>query len=88
MALGTPVLTSRGSSLDEVAAGAAVAVDPLSVEAIADGIEKLAGDAELRDDLRRRGLVRASELSWHRTALETRAVFARLAAGRLPRDEA
>ena len=37
MATGTPVVTSRGTSLEEVAGGAAVLVDPLDVESIAAG---------------------------------------------------
>ena len=35
MAQGTPVVTSRGTSTEEVAGGAAVLVDPLDVDAIA-----------------------------------------------------
>ena len=78
MAAGAPVLTSRGSSLDEVAAGAAVAVDPLSVTEIGDGMTRLIDDSGLRDALRARGRARAAELSWDKTAQATRAVFARV----------
>ncbi len=78
MAMGTPVLTSRGSSLDEVAAGAALAVDPLSVDEIAQGLEKLLGDDVLRADLSQRGLQRAAQLSWSHTARATRQVFLQL----------
>jgi glycosyltransferase involved in cell wall biosynthesis len=78
------VLTSRGSSLDEVAAGAALAVDPLDVDALAQGLWQLLGDAHLRADLRQRGLARTTELSWRQTALQTRAVFQALADGRTP----
>ncbi len=84
MAAGTPVLTSRGSSLDEAAGGAAVVVDPLSVDQIAHGLTQLVQDADLRNDLRRRGSARAAELSWTRTAEQTRAVFKRVAAGQSP----
>ena len=38
MACGTPVVTSRGTAMEEVAGGAAVLVDPLDVASIADGI--------------------------------------------------
>ncbi len=78
MASGAPVLTSRGSSLDEVAAGAAVAVDPLSVDDILHGLTQLVDDGALRETLRQRGLARAAELSWAKTADETRAVFLRV----------
>ena len=78
MACGAPVLTSRGSSLDEVAAGAALAVDPLSLDEIAAGMDKLVQDSALRADLKQRGLTRAAELSWRKTAEGTRAVFAQM----------
>ena len=78
MAMGTAVLTSRGSSLDEVAAGAALAVDPYSVDEIAQGLEKLLGDEVLRTDLAQRGLQRAAQLNWAHTAAATRQVFLQL----------
>ena len=40
MAHGAPVVTSRGTSTEEVAGGAAVLVDPLDVAAIAEGIDE------------------------------------------------
>jgi len=63
MHAGTPVLTSYGGSLPEVCGDAAVMVDPLDVSAIAAGIRELAGDADLRTELARRGLVRAKRFS-------------------------
>jgi glycosyltransferase involved in cell wall biosynthesis len=78
MASGAPVLTSRGSSLDEVADGAAIAVDPLQVEEIAHGMTRLIEDTALRQNLRHRGLARAAELSWQKTAEATREVFVRV----------
>lgn len=82
MASGTPVLTSKGSSLDEVAAGAAIAVDPLSVEAIAAAMLDLAQSADLRAELRAKGLRRAGELSWAQTARASREVFVHLRNGK------
>jgi glycosyltransferase involved in cell wall biosynthesis len=75
MACGTPVLTSDRSSLLEVASGAGLLVDPEDEEAIVDGLRRLAGDEALRQDLRARGLARASTYSWERTARETLAVY-------------
>ncbi len=86
MAMGTPVLTSRGSSLDEVAAGAALAVDPLSLDEMAGGLSRLLTDDSLRFELRQKGLARASQLSWRLAAQQTRAVFERLRAGEKPRQ--
>jgi glycosyltransferase involved in cell wall biosynthesis len=64
MASGTPVVTSNVSSLPEVAGDAAVLVDPYDPVAIADGIERVLTDEQLRHDLRRRGLARARQFSW------------------------
>lgn len=76
-ACGTPVLTSRVSSLPEVAGDAAVYVDPLDVASIAAGIARLVDDDALRADLRRRGLERVPAWSWERTARETLAILER-----------
>ena len=65
MSQGAPVVTSRGTSTEEVAGGAAVLIDPLDVESIANGIVVAMRDAaELRD----RGLAHAQSCSWKRTA--------------------
>ena len=77
MACGTPVLTSNTTSLPEVAGNAAVLVDPLSVDAIADGIHDILTDETLRGRLRRDGLERASEFSWQKTAEKTLQVYKR-----------
>lgn len=72
MAHGTPVVTSRGTSTEEVAAGAAVLVDPHDVSDIARGI----GEALSRsEELSTRGRARAAELTWERTAALTVAAY-------------
>lgn len=63
MLLGTPVLTTRTSSLPEVAGDAALLVDPYDVEAIAQALIRLDGDAALREDLSARGLKQAAIFS-------------------------
>lgn len=63
MALGTPVLTSKSSSLPEVAGDAAVLVDPLDLNEICDGIRQLDSDADLRAELSRRGILQAAKFS-------------------------
>ena len=65
MACGTPVVTSRGTAMEEVAAGAAILVDAKDPAAIADGIR----DAEARrEELVPLGLARAREHTWERAA--------------------
>ncbi|HEY4723760.1 MAG TPA: glycosyltransferase family 1 protein, partial [Anaerolineae bacterium] len=75
MACGTPVLTSNGSSLAEIATGAAWLIDPYDVQAMADGLTRLAIDDELHAQLREAGLVRAAQFSWQRAAEETVRVY-------------
>jgi glycosyltransferase involved in cell wall biosynthesis len=77
MACGTPVVTSAGGATEEVADGAAVLVDPADPAAIAAGIEEARAR---RDELRARGLRRASEFTWQRVAADTRAVYEEAAA--------
>lgn len=43
-------------------------VDPYDIDAIADGLERGAFDASLRDELRRSGLLHAAQHSWAKTA--------------------
>ncbi|HMB72112.1 MAG TPA: glycosyltransferase family 1 protein [Gammaproteobacteria bacterium] len=59
MLLGTPVLTSRTSSVPEVAGNAALLVDPYDVRDLAEGIRALDTDPELRAELAARGRQRA-----------------------------
>lgn len=63
MQLGVPVLTSRGSSLTEVAGDAAVLVDPYDVRDIANGLRALDTDAALRARLAAAGPVQAARYS-------------------------
>lgn len=65
---GIPVLTSKVSSLPEVAGQAAVIVDPLSVEAISAGIIKLLED---KGALIKEGRQRLTQFSWAKMAKET-----------------
>jgi glycosyltransferase involved in cell wall biosynthesis len=71
MACGTPVVTSRGSSLEEVAGGAALLVDPGDEADIARALRAVATEAALADSLRARGRARAAAFNWTRTARET-----------------
>lgn len=80
MACGVPVLASNVTSLPEVAGDAALLVDPYSVEAIADGLARLLADAALRRELSGRGITRAAEFTWDRTAAQTWQVLAAEAA--------
>jgi glycosyltransferase involved in cell wall biosynthesis len=68
MAQATPVVTSRGTSTEELAGGDAILVDPLDVSGIAAGIERVLEDDELATKLAEAGPERAARYSWARTA--------------------
>ncbi len=72
MACGAPVVTSRGTAMEEVAGGAAVLADPRDASALAEGIETAGAQ---RDELVRRGLERAREFTWSRAADGIEAVW-------------
>jgi glycosyltransferase involved in cell wall biosynthesis len=67
MSCGTPVVTSRISSLPEVVDDAALLVDPYSVEDIALAMGRLLDDDALRTRLVEKGLARAQSYSWERS---------------------
>ena len=71
MACGTPVIVSKSSSLPEVVGDAGLYVNPLDVEELALSMEKVLGDADLASDLGARGLKRAAQFSWKKTAEKT-----------------
>jgi glycosyltransferase involved in cell wall biosynthesis len=75
MACGIPVATSNLSAMPEIAGGAALLVDPSSVQQIADAIQRIVSDTSLREDLREKGLSRAPEFSWARTAARVHALL-------------
>lgn len=76
MAQSTPVVTSAGTSTEEVAGGSAVLVDPFDVDSIAAGIVE-ADDRSA--ELVERGLARSAELTWGASAAATLAVYREIA---------
>ena len=68
MACGTPVVVSNISSLPEVVGDAGLVVDPLSEEDIAEAILRIVDDAGLAHYLSEKGVMRAKQFSWQRTA--------------------
>jgi glycosyltransferase involved in cell wall biosynthesis len=80
MAAGTPVVTSNVASLPEVAGDAAVLVEPDDVDALADALGRIEGDAALRATLVAAGRARAATFTWARTASETVAAYLEAAA--------
>ncbi len=70
MDCGTPVITSNISCLPEVAGDAALLVDPHKIGEIAQAMEQMAVDYNLRRGLIERGHIQAGKFSWERSARE------------------
>lgn len=68
MAQGTPVVTSAGTATEEIAAGAAILVDPTDVTSIGAGVEAALADPE---PWIAAGTARAASLSWSATVEAT-----------------
>ena len=79
MACGTPVVTSRVSSIPEISGDAAFLINPHDADAITDAIDKVLADTELRNGMIQKGLERAKQFTWEKTARETLAVYKDLA---------
>lgn len=75
MACGCPVVTSNGSACAEVSGDAALLVNQRSTHEIADAMQRIMLDESLRQLLRERGLARAQQFSWRKSAEEHLAVF-------------
>jgi glycosyltransferase involved in cell wall biosynthesis len=75
MSCGTPVVTSSVSSMPEVAGDGALLVDPDDIPGLAEALARVVHDASLRQELSRRGQVRAASFSWERCARDTLRVY-------------
>jgi glycosyltransferase involved in cell wall biosynthesis len=81
MACGIPVVTSNITAMPEVAADAALFVDPRSVDEIAEAMKQIVSDVPLRQKLTENGIARRARFSWPntlarvRTALSTSATI-------------
>ncbi|MCF6148435.1 MAG: glycosyltransferase family 4 protein [Candidatus Kuenenia sp.] len=75
IACGCPVITSNNTACAEIANDAALLVNPRSEQDITYAMQRLLSDAALRDTLRKKGLARAQNFSWQKSAKEHLIVF-------------
>lgn len=68
MGLGAPVIASDRTSITEIAAGAALLVDPSDPRGLARAMERLAGDEAMCGELSDKARRRAGMFSWDKTA--------------------
>lgn len=75
MACGLPVITSNTSSLPEVAADAAVLLDPLDIQGIVSSVLQITSHPETRHTLIHKGLARSKKFTWEHTAEQVAHVY-------------
>jgi glycosyltransferase involved in cell wall biosynthesis len=78
MAHGVPAVVGAAGALPELALGAAIAVQPHDVDAIAGALERLLSDETLRAKLGDEGKRRAASFTWDRAAEQTLEVLHRI----------
>jgi len=78
LALGVPAAVARMSALPEMAGEAAIYFDPHNVEEMAQAMERLVWDEDLRGRLSGKAVEQAAKFTWERTALQTLQVFEQL----------
>jgi glycosyltransferase involved in cell wall biosynthesis len=66
--LGVPALVSNSTCFPEIYGDSVMYCDPLSVDSITNGIERLLSDAPLRAELVKRGFARSRRFSWAKSA--------------------
>jgi glycosyltransferase involved in cell wall biosynthesis len=75
MSCGVPVITSNTSSLPEVVGDAGIMVDPRDDASLARSIQLVLEDPGLQLSLSQKGMERAKQFRWERTAAQTLAVL-------------
>lgn len=75
MACGVPVVCSDASSLPEVAGDAALLVNPLDTDALAEALSRALRDADLRQEMVARGLAQAARFTWEQAARQLLGTF-------------
>lgn len=75
MASSCPLICSNTSAMPEIAADSAYYVNPLKATEIAEAILNLVPDSKDKDSLIKKGLARAAQFSWKKTADEMLKVY-------------
>ncbi|NLZ74386.1 glycosyltransferase family 4 protein [Candidatus Falkowbacteria bacterium] len=78
MTYGLPVICSNISSLPEVVAGAALMINPFESQEIAEALEIILSDTNLRESFIQKGYERAKIFTWKKTAEEYLKIFREL----------
>lgn len=77
MACGVPVISSNTSAIPEIAGDAALLVDPANSNIIGESVHRLLQDSALINSYKQKGLARASQFSWEKSAKELLEIYLR-----------
>jgi len=75
MSCGCPVVASNVTSIPEIVGDAAILFDPCNIEEMAQAMERVLKDSNLRKVLVERGFEQVKKFSWEKTARETIEVY-------------
>lgn len=75
MSVGTPVIATSGSSMQEVAGDAAIYVNSSNAGSIGSAMERIMKDEVLKSKLSEKGLERAQKFNWIKTAKKTIEIY-------------
>lgn len=64
----TPVITSKGTSMEEIAGDAAMLVDPENIHQIAQAMNELTSNEKMQNELIEKGCKRVNEFSWEKSS--------------------
>ncbi len=78
LTLGVPAAVAGTTAMPEMAGEAAIYFDPRNVGEMAEAMERLVWDENLRGELSRKAIEQAAKFTWEETARRTLAVFERL----------
>lgn len=74
-ACGTPILTSIGTAMEEIAGSVAQLIDPLDESACTEALHQLLEDSAIRERAQKNGPKLAGRYTWSRTAENTVTVY-------------
>jgi len=75
MACGVPVIASEVSSLPEVVGDTGLLINPHDDEGLAQAIQKMITDSDIRQQLSQKALARSAEFTWDKCARQTVDVY-------------
>ena len=75
MASRVPVVTSDVSSMPEVVGNAGITIEPKDADSLAEAIEKVISDSNLRNNMVREGTKQVEKFNWQDTARKTLDVY-------------